>query len=276
MPRTSSWVPLPDPLAASSHVSGASHVATGGPSVIMPNPHGAAAVAPGRKVFEGKGPQRPPQQRLHRRLEVVAKAVGCGYCRLSMLLGLALAIRGTMAGRRVEARERGGGVPSPPSNATLCYHAKPPGGCGSGGPWGGGVWIWRDLTIWALWGSRTPQRLAGGTGGALPPGGPPRAVPLTGSSARRRIARRTARLTRGLPWDVGVHHRPRRLGPCAAPASGALGGCGGARPRCPPCTGHALHGFFAGPCALLSIIDRSRGTPWLMAIRIPRDALEGT
>ena len=36
----------------------------------------------GREVLEGKGPQRPPQQRLDRRLEEVAKAVGCGYCRL--------------------------------------------------------------------------------------------------------------------------------------------------------------------------------------------------
>ena len=32
----------------------------------------------GRDALEGKGPQR----RLDRRLEEVAKAVGCGYCRL--------------------------------------------------------------------------------------------------------------------------------------------------------------------------------------------------
>ena len=35
-----------------------------------------------RDALEGNGPQRPPQMRLDRRLEKVAKAVGGGYCRL--------------------------------------------------------------------------------------------------------------------------------------------------------------------------------------------------
>ena len=59
-------------------------------------------------MLEAKGPQRP-QQRLDRRLEEVAKAVGSGYCRLCMPLALALAIRGTVAGHGLGALERGGG-----------------------------------------------------------------------------------------------------------------------------------------------------------------------
>ena len=54
-----------------------------------------------RDASEGEGPQRRPQQRLGRRLEEVAKAVGGGYCRLQMPLQLALANRGTVAGRRL-------------------------------------------------------------------------------------------------------------------------------------------------------------------------------
>ena len=45
-----------------------------------------AAGGGGRGALEGKGPQRRPQQRLGRRLEEVAKAVGGGYCRLQMPL----------------------------------------------------------------------------------------------------------------------------------------------------------------------------------------------
>ena len=52
-----------------------------------------------------------PQQRLGRRLEEVAEAVGGGYCRLQMPLGLALAAWGTVAGHRLGALE--GGVPPP-------------------------------------------------------------------------------------------------------------------------------------------------------------------
>ena len=60
----------------------------------------------------GKGPQRRPQKRL----EAVAKAVGGGYCRLQMPLRLALAVRGTVAGRGLGALEGGGG-----SNASLVH-----------------------------------------------------------------------------------------------------------------------------------------------------------
>ena len=63
---------------------------------------------------KGKGPRKRPQRRLGRQLEEVAKAVGGGYCRLQMPLKLALGVRGTVAGRRLEALEGGGGVPSCP------------------------------------------------------------------------------------------------------------------------------------------------------------------
>ena len=63
----------------------------------------------GRDELEGKGPQKGAQQRLDRRLEEVAKAVGAGYCRLQMPLRLALAVRGTVAGHRLGALEGGGG-----------------------------------------------------------------------------------------------------------------------------------------------------------------------
>ena len=42
-------------------------------------------------------------------LEEVAKAVGGSYCRLQMPLKLALAVRGTVAGRRLGAQK--GGIP---------------------------------------------------------------------------------------------------------------------------------------------------------------------
>ena len=70
-----------------------------------------------RDALEGKGPQRRPQQRLGRRLEEVAEAVGGGYCRLQMPLRRALGVGGTVAGHRLSARGGGG---SPPSNASLC------------------------------------------------------------------------------------------------------------------------------------------------------------
>ena len=62
-----------------------------------------------RDALEGKGPQRRPQKRLDRRLEEVAEAVGGGYCRLQMLLTLALGVRKRVAGRRLGAL--GGGAP---------------------------------------------------------------------------------------------------------------------------------------------------------------------
>ena len=70
----------------------------------------------GRDALEGKVPQRRPQQRLGRRLEGVAEAVGGGYCRLQMLLKLAPAVRETLVGALEGA---GGGGTSPPSNASL-------------------------------------------------------------------------------------------------------------------------------------------------------------
>ena len=61
----------------------------------------------GRDALEGKGPQRWPQRRLHRRLQEVAKAAGGGYCRLQMPLKLAFAVKGAVAGHRLGALERG-------------------------------------------------------------------------------------------------------------------------------------------------------------------------
>ena len=61
----------------------------------------------------GKGPQRRPQERLGRRLEEVAEAVGGGDCRLQMPLILTVAVRGTVAGRRLGPLEGGGGGAPP-------------------------------------------------------------------------------------------------------------------------------------------------------------------
>ena len=47
--------------------------------------------------------------RLGRRLEEVAEAVGDGYCRLQVLWKLALAVRETVAGHRLE---EWGGIPA--------------------------------------------------------------------------------------------------------------------------------------------------------------------
>ena len=88
-----------------------------------------------RDAPEGKGPRRRPQWRLGRRLEGVAKAVGGSYCRLQMLLKLALGVRETVAGHRLGALEEGGylpprltgALPTPP----LCQHS--PRGVGTGG-----------------------------------------------------------------------------------------------------------------------------------------------
>ena len=65
-----------------------------------------------RDASEGKGPQRRPRKRLDRRLEEVSKAVGGGYCRLQMPLKPALGVRGTVAGRGLDALEGG----SPPTS----------------------------------------------------------------------------------------------------------------------------------------------------------------
>ena len=73
-----------------------------------------------------KGPPRRPQQPFGRRLEDVVEAVGAGYCRLQMPLRLALGVRGTVAGHRLGALERGGGYLPP----FRCI----PWGVGGGGP----------------------------------------------------------------------------------------------------------------------------------------------
>ena len=69
---------------------------------------------PPRDALEGEKLHRRLQQRLDRRLEEAAKAVGGGCCRLKMPLPLALAIRGTVAGRRLGALEGGRGGYLPP------------------------------------------------------------------------------------------------------------------------------------------------------------------
>ena len=63
-------------------------------------------VTPGRSRRGGASSR--PQRWLGRRLEEVAEAVGGGYCRLQMPLRLALGVRGTVAGHRLRALERGG------------------------------------------------------------------------------------------------------------------------------------------------------------------------
>ena len=57
-----------------------------------------------RDASEGKGPQRRPQRRLGRRLEGVAKRLGA----VTVGYKLALAVRGTVAGRSPDTLEGGG------------------------------------------------------------------------------------------------------------------------------------------------------------------------
>ena len=80
---------------------------------------GTRSTAPSTDALEEKGRQRRPQKQLDRWLEEVAKAVGGGYCRLQMLLKLAFAIRGTVAGQMLGTPRGGGGGAPPPSNASL-------------------------------------------------------------------------------------------------------------------------------------------------------------
>ena len=98
--------------------------------------------------LEGKGPQTRVQQRLDRRLEEGAKAVGGGYCRLQMPLKLALAVRETVAGHRQGGLEGGGGTSPPPMHRW---------------PRGGGSHL-RQVSVrlpaaaakWATWGHTGP------------------------------------------------------------------------------------------------------------------------
>ena len=80
-----------------------------------PTPKSPQPLCPPPPGMHWKG--RPPQKRLGRRLEEVAKAVGGGYCRLPMALRLALGVRGTVAGHRLGALE-GRGVPAPAATST--------------------------------------------------------------------------------------------------------------------------------------------------------------
>ena len=66
---------------------------------------GGLTTAMGRDALDGEGPQRGPKEPLDRRLKEVTKAVGGGCCRLQMVLKLALAVRETVAGRRLGAPE---------------------------------------------------------------------------------------------------------------------------------------------------------------------------
>ena len=68
--------------------------------------------------LEGKAPQRRPQERLDRRSEEIAKAVGGGYCRLEMPLELELSVWGHWLGMGL-AHWKGDPPPPPPSNASL-------------------------------------------------------------------------------------------------------------------------------------------------------------
>ena len=72
--------------------------------------------APGQGCFRREGTSEAAT-------EAVRQAVGGrfqgGYCRLQISLKLALAVRETVAGHRLGSLERGGGVPHPPSNASL-------------------------------------------------------------------------------------------------------------------------------------------------------------
>ena len=101
----------PDPVIASAS-SPTSQLALVCPQAVLGG-HPASATAPaprlalapscpspqGQDALEGTGPQK----RLDRRLG------GGGYCGLQMPLRLALAVRGTVAGRRLGALEGGGG-----------------------------------------------------------------------------------------------------------------------------------------------------------------------
>ena len=94
-----------------------------------------------RDESEEKGPRRRPQQRVDRRLEEVAEAVGGGYCRLQMPLRPALAVRGTVAGHRLCALKGGGGglhpavrlypvyMPCVPCTMLLMTQVLPPSTC---------------------------------------------------------------------------------------------------------------------------------------------------
>ena len=72
-----------------------------------PTAGGADRGVGGQGCIGREGTSEGALRRLGRRLEGVATAVGAGYCGLQMPLKPALAVRGTVAGRRLGALERG-------------------------------------------------------------------------------------------------------------------------------------------------------------------------
>ena len=142
--------------------------------------------------------RKGPQERVDRRLEEVAKAVGGGYCRLQMPLKLALGVRETVAGRRLGAR----GAPR--------SHAKGrtgdcPGPCKETATQQN---VTQGVPPFPL--QCTPR--AGGGGGVADEGGPPRLV------RRWRCGRRAA--------------TPSGYLSCPSRTTGSLRtGCPGAAPR---------------------------------------------
>ena len=75
---------------------------------------------------KGRGLEGGLRDRLDRRLEEVAKAVGGGYCLLQMPLRPALGVRGTVAGHRLGALEAGGrGTPPPFQFHSVCLEVQP-------------------------------------------------------------------------------------------------------------------------------------------------------
>ena len=148
----------------------------------------------------------------------VRQAVGGGYCRLQMPLRLAFSVRGTVAGHRLGALE-GGGVPSPPSNASLPWPptisqkrhwsrqaSRPGGGC----QWDRPPSLWPDPSTAGTF-PCLRQVAGGGTGEAMPH------APERGRSLARKGKQVPASGTFGPPQSASrrvtaVGHRPTGVG----------------------------------------------------------------
>ena len=82
---------------------------------MQPTREGHRALKPkARDALEGKGPQRPPQRRLDRRLEEVAKAVGGRLLSVTNASDVGVCRQKTVAGHTLGALEGGGGYLPPP------------------------------------------------------------------------------------------------------------------------------------------------------------------
>ena len=99
-PSDSPTAPLADNASAAPSAGGMAGLRAWAP-VVWPGHRHTLPPPPPRDALEGKWPQRRHQRRVGRRLEQVDKAVGGGYCRLQMLLRLALGVRGTVSGHRL-------------------------------------------------------------------------------------------------------------------------------------------------------------------------------